>query len=65
MNRTTKESDFVTLALLPLAQVGCGPRGLVKQELGDYKLEKEQGSLQMTADRSLWILGPSITPDAW
>ena len=55
----------MTLALLPLAQVGCGPRGLAKQELGDYKLEKEQGSLQMTSYRSLWILGLSITPDVW
>ena len=55
----------MTLALLPLAQVGCGPRGLAKQELGDYKLEKEQGSLKMTSYRSLWILGLSITPDIW
>lgn len=32
----------VTLALLPLTQVGCGPRGLAKLELGDRELEKEQ-----------------------
>ena len=56
---------FVTLALLPLALVGYGPRGLAKRELGDCKLEKEQGSLQMTSYRSLWILGLSITPDVW
>ena len=56
---------FVTLALLPLAQVECGLRGLAKWELGDCKLEKEQGSLQMTRYRSLWILGLSITPDVW
>lgn len=28
-----KEIRFVTLALLPLTQVGCGPRGLAKLEL--------------------------------
>lgn len=43
-----KEIRFVTLALLPLTQVGCGPRGLAKLELGDCKLEKERAILQMT-----------------
>lgn len=50
---------FVTLALLPPAQVGCGPRGLAKLEHGDCKLEKEKTSLQMTTYRSLWLLGQS------
>lgn len=44
-----REIRFVTLALLPLTQVGCGPRGLAKLELGDCKLEKEQDILQMTS----------------
>lgn len=42
----------VTLALLPLTQVGNGPRGLARPELGDRKLDKEQVTLQMTSSRS-------------
>lgn len=49
----------VTLALLPLAQVGCGPRGLAKLGLGDCTFEQEQASLRMTCYRSLWLLDQS------
>lgn len=59
-----KEIRFVTLALLPLTQVGCGPRGLAKLELGDGKLEKEQAILQMTNSGPYGFWG-SLTPNFW
>lgn len=49
----------VTLVLLLPTQVGNGPRGLAKLELGDPKLEKEQTTLEMTSSRSQWLLGQS------
>lgn len=59
-----KELRFVTLALLPLTQVGCGPRDPAKLELGDCKLEKEQTILQMTSSGPCGF-GGSLTPDFW
>lgn len=57
-------SVAVTLALLPLNQLGCGPRGLANWELGSSSFEKGQATLQMTSYRSLGLLEQS-QPGAW
>lgn len=49
----------MTLALLPLNQLGCRPRGLANRELGDSSFEKEQATLRMTNYRSLRLLEQS------
>lgn len=54
----------MTLALLPLNQLGFRPRGLANRELGDSSFEKEQATLQMTNYRSLRLLEQS-QPGSW